>query len=32
MEIVKDITGDLAENVTKVDEFTHPKTERKSLC
>ena len=32
MEIVRDIGGDLVENVTKVDEFTHPKTGRRSLC
>jgi len=32
MEIVRDIGGDVVEDVTKVDEFTHPKTGRKSLC
>jgi phenylalanyl-tRNA synthetase alpha chain len=32
MEIVRDIGGDIVEDVTKVDEFTHPKTGRKSLC
>jgi phenylalanyl-tRNA synthetase alpha chain len=32
MEIVRDIGGDLVEDVTKVDEFTHPKTGRRSLC
>lgn len=32
MEIVRDIGGDLVEDVAKVDEFTHPKTGRKSLC
>jgi phenylalanyl-tRNA synthetase alpha chain len=32
MEIVREIGGDVVEDVTKVDEFTHPKTGRKSLC
>jgi phenylalanyl-tRNA synthetase alpha chain len=32
MEIVRDIGGDAVEDVAKVDEFTHPKTGRKSLC
>lgn len=32
MEIVRDIGGDIIEDVTKVDEFTHPKSGRKSLC
>jgi phenylalanyl-tRNA synthetase alpha chain len=32
MEIVRDIGGDVVEDVTKVDEFTHPKSGRKSLC
>ena len=32
MEIVRDIGGDNVEDVVKVDEFTHPKTGRKSLC
>lgn len=32
MEIVRDIGGDKVEDVRKVDEFTHPKTGRKSLC
>lgn len=32
MEIVRDIGGDIVEDVTKVDEFTHPKSGRKSLC
>ncbi|RDL40323.1 putative phenylalanyl-tRNA synthetase, mitochondrial [Venustampulla echinocandica] len=32
MEIVRDVGGDVVEDVTKVDEFTHPKTGRKSLC
>jgi phenylalanyl-tRNA synthetase alpha chain len=32
MEIVRDIGGDLVEDVAKVDEFTHPKTGRRSMC
>ncbi|KAH8590227.1 phenylalanine-tRNA synthetase [Bisporella sp. PMI_857] len=32
MEIVRDIGGDVVEDVSKVDEFTHPKSGRKSLC
>jgi phenylalanyl-tRNA synthetase alpha chain len=32
MEIVRDIAGDTVEDVTKEDEFTHPKTGRKSFC
>lgn len=32
MEIVRDIGGDVVEDVAKVDEFTHPQTGRKSLC
>lgn len=32
MEIVRGSAGDLAEDVKLVDEFTHPKTGRKSLC
>jgi phenylalanyl-tRNA synthetase alpha chain len=32
MEIVRDVGGDAVEDVVKVDEFTHPKTGRKSLC
>ncbi|KAM3076505.1 phenylalanyl-tRNA synthetase alpha subunit, mitochondrial [Clarireedia jacksonii] len=32
MEIVRDVGGDMVEDVSKVDEFTHPKTGRKSLC
>ncbi|KAF4624135.1 hypothetical protein G7Y89_g14038 [Cudoniella acicularis] len=32
MEIVRDVAGDIAEDVAQVDEFTHPKTGRKSLC
>jgi phenylalanyl-tRNA synthetase alpha chain len=32
MEIVRNIGGDVVEDVHKVDEFTHPKTGRRSLC
>lgn len=32
MEIVRTYGGDLVENVTCIDEFTHPKTGRKSQC
>lgn len=32
MEIVRDIGGNTVEDVSMVDEFTHPKTGRKSLC
>ncbi|KAL4938705.1 hypothetical protein BDV06DRAFT_200386 [Aspergillus oleicola] len=32
MEIVRSIGGDLIEDVKLIDEFTHPKTHRKSLC
>lgn len=32
MEIVRDIGGDNVEDVVKVDEFTHPKNGKKSLC
>jgi len=32
MEIVRDIAGNLAEDVKLVDEFVHPRTGRKSLC
>ncbi len=32
MELVRDIGGDEVEDVKMVDEFTHPKTGRKSLC
>ncbi|KAG7391711.1 hypothetical protein PHYPSEUDO_003786 [Phytophthora pseudosyringae] len=31
-EIVRDIAGDMVEQVAVVDEFTHPKTQRKSKC
>ena len=32
MEIVRDVGGDLVEDVKLVDDFTHPKTSRKSFC
>ncbi|KAJ5322459.1 hypothetical protein N7452_010748 [Penicillium brevicompactum] len=32
MEIVRGIGGDLVEDVTLIDEFTHPKNGRKSMC
>ncbi|KAJ6072747.1 hypothetical protein N7467_010832 [Penicillium canescens] len=32
MEIVRLVGGDLVEDVTLIDEFTHPKTARKSMC
>lgn len=32
MEIVRDICGDLVEDVRLTDEFTHPKNGKKSLC
>ncbi|EEH42173.1 phenylalanine-tRNA ligase [Paracoccidioides brasiliensis Pb18] len=32
MEIVRDVAGDLVEDVRLIDEFTHPKTKRKSCC
>ncbi|OOF99425.1 hypothetical protein ASPCADRAFT_41141, partial [Aspergillus carbonarius ITEM 5010] len=32
MEIVRGEAGDLVEDVRLIDEFTHPKTHRKSLC
>jgi phenylalanyl-tRNA synthetase alpha chain len=32
MELVREIGGDLIEDVKLVDEFQHPKTKRKSLC
>ena len=31
-ELVRKVTGDLVENVEIIDEFTHPKTKRKSVC
>ncbi|KAI1506504.1 phenylalanyl-tRNA synthetase mitochondrial precursor [Biscogniauxia marginata] len=32
MEIVRGVAGDVVEDVRLVDEFTHPKTGRRSLC
>jgi phenylalanyl-tRNA synthetase alpha chain len=32
MSIVRDIAGDLVENVSLIDEFVHPKTKRTSQC
>lgn len=32
MEIVRDMAGDLVEDVKLIDEFAHPKTGRKSMC
>ncbi|KAL2185488.1 mitochondrial phenylalanyl-tRNA synthetase-like protein [Thermothelomyces heterothallicus CBS 203.75] len=32
MEVVRDAAGDCVEDVRLVDEFTHPKTGRRSLC
>lgn len=32
MEIVRTVAGDLVENVKLVDQFTHPKKGKKSLC
>ena len=32
MEIARDVCGDLVEDVRLVDEFVHPKSQRKSLC
>ncbi|KEF57868.1 uncharacterized protein A1O9_05789 [Exophiala aquamarina CBS 119918] len=32
MEVVRDVAGNLAEDVTLVDEFVHPTSGRKSVC
>ena len=32
MEIVRDVAGDNVEDVKCIDQFTHPKTGRKSMC
>ncbi|KUJ13295.1 phenylalanine-tRNA synthetase [Mollisia scopiformis] len=32
MEIVRDVAGDVAEDVRMTDSFTHPKTGRRSMC
>ncbi|KAF9907990.1 hypothetical protein EC991_010338 [Linnemannia zychae] len=31
-EIVRDVAGDIAEDVQLIDEFTHPKTKKRSMC
>lgn len=31
-EVVRGVAGDLAESVTLVDQFVHPKTKRESNC
>ncbi|CAG8637550.1 4605_t:CDS:2, partial [Acaulospora colombiana] len=31
-EVVRDVAGDLAELVELIDDFTHPKTKKRSLC
>ncbi|KAG0302234.1 hypothetical protein BGZ98_007672 [Dissophora globulifera] len=31
-EIVRDIAGDIVEDVQLIDEFTHPKTKKRSVC
>lgn len=31
-ELVRSICGDLVESCTVIDSFTHPKTQRSSLC
>lgn len=32
MEVVRDVAGDVVEDVKLVDKFTHPKTGRRSVC
>ncbi|KAK0613757.1 phenylalanyl-tRNA synthetase mitochondrial precursor [Immersiella caudata] len=32
MEIIRDVAGDIVEDAKLVDEFTHPKTGRRSMC
>jgi phenylalanyl-tRNA synthetase alpha chain len=32
MEVVRDVAGDCVEDIRLVDEFTHPKTGRRSMC
>lgn len=32
MEVIRNVAGDVVEDVKVVDEFTHPKTGRKSMC
>ncbi|CAO3658987.1 unnamed protein product [Umbelopsis ramanniana] len=31
-EIVRGVAGDIVENVTKIDDFTHPKSQKRSVC
>ncbi|KAG0203124.1 hypothetical protein BGX28_004519 [Mortierella sp. GBA30] len=31
-EIVRDVAGDIVEDVQLIDEFTHPKTKKRSVC
>ncbi|KAI8144099.1 phenylalanyl-tRNA synthetase [Fennellomyces sp. T-0311] len=31
-ELVRDVAGDIVESVKLIDDFTHPKTEKRSLC
>ncbi|KAI9497314.1 phenylalanyl-tRNA synthetase [Zychaea mexicana] len=31
-ELVRDVAGDLVENVELIDDFTHPKSQKRSLC
>ncbi|KAF9582464.1 hypothetical protein BGW38_000178 [Lunasporangiospora selenospora] len=31
-EVVRDVAGDIAETVEMIDKFTHPKTNRQSVC
>ncbi|KAI8377836.1 uncharacterized protein BYT42DRAFT_571874 [Radiomyces spectabilis] len=31
-EVIRGVAGDLVENVKIIDDFTHPKTKRRSLC
>lgn len=31
-EIVRDVAGDIVEDVHLIDEFTHPKTKKRSMC
>jgi phenylalanyl-tRNA synthetase alpha chain len=31
-ELVRSVSGDLAESISIIDEFVHPKTKKKSYC
>lgn len=31
-ELVRQVCGDLAESIEVIDDFTHPKTKKRSLC